>query len=61
MLKRDKLEEYYCEVNDCLYEMDEKVLSILNTYIPDILNVLDERRKRLKKRDYHLLVAGKWR
>jgi hypothetical protein len=60
-LKRDKLEDIYSEVNDCLKDMGHDVISTLNPYFNnrDIMEVLGEQRDRLKKREYHLLVAGK--
>ena len=60
-MKRDKLEDIYSEVNDCLKDMGHDVISTLNPYFNnrDILEVLGEQRDRLKKRDYNLLLAGK--
>jgi hypothetical protein len=55
------LENYYSKVNDCLKQIDQDDnISILNTYIGkrDILKAHDEQKNRLKKVDYHLLVAG---
>jgi calcineurin-like phosphoesterase len=59
-LKRDKLEDIYSKVNDCLKDMGRDVISTLNPYFNDrdVLEVLGKQRDRLRKRDYNLLVAG---
>ena len=62
-MKRDKLEDIYSKVNDCLKDMGRDVISTLNPYFNDrdVLEVLGKQRDRLRKRDYNLLVAGKCR
>ena len=63
MLKRDKLEAIYSTVSDCLKQMDDGGISVLNTFFQnlDISKLFDEQRDRLKKTDYHLVVAGNYR
>ena len=58
--KRQKLEVFYAEVEDCIKQLDFQAIEILDVYNNGrgILNVLEEKRKRLKKRDYNILIAG---
>jgi hypothetical protein len=59
--KRNKLEKIYSEVNNCLEQMHEGVIGVLNTYFDNrnILEILHEKRDQLKRRDYNILIAGK--
>jgi hypothetical protein len=65
--KREMLKHCYSVVENCLGEMDENLTSMLNTlYInpdvqeinPDVREILNERKERLERKDYNLLVAG---
>ena len=62
MAKRAKLGKIYSDVKDCLKKFDDNVISVLNQYFPnhEILDLIEEQKDRLKKRDYHILVAGNW-
>lgn len=57
-MKRDKLEKFFPEIDNIIKQMDDEMVSILNFYFEDISGELQKRRERLRKRDYHLLVAG---
>ena len=58
--KRNELTKDYSNVEDCLRRFDDTAISVLNTYFEDrdIFEVLNEKRGRLEKGDYHVLVAG---
>jgi hypothetical protein len=60
MLKRDKLNEIYSAVNDCLRGMDEDGISFLNELFKDsdIFRLFRKQRDLLERKDYPIIVAG---
>ena len=60
MLKRNELDKFYSMIDDCLKQIDDDQISILNTYLGgrDIFELHNEHKDRLGKRDYHILVGG---
>ena len=61
-LKREKLEELYSEVEDCVKQLDPHALDVLNVHYGDcgVLNALAEQRERLRNAEYNynVLIAG---
>jgi hypothetical protein len=62
MVKRNELDKYYSLVDDCLKQIDDDQISILNTHLGgrDIFKLHNEHKDRLGKRDYHILVGGNY-
>ena len=60
--KSYSLKNFYSWVNDCLLQLDDHVLPILQKYFDnnDIFEVLETQAQRLGGRDYKILVAGNW-
>ena len=59
--KSCSLRDFYASVNDCLNQLDDRLLPILQTYFEDdIFSVLERQAGRLGRSDYKILVAGKW-
>jgi hypothetical protein len=61
MSKRNELEKIYSTVNKFLKKLDDDgKISILNAYFDkrNVLKVFEEQKNRLKKTNYHLLIAG---
>ncbi|XP_028400784.1 uncharacterized protein LOC114523921 [Dendronephthya gigantea] len=60
MLKREKLEKLYFEVQDCVKKLDDYAFEVLDVYYGDqgFLKALEEQKKSLTKTEYKVLIAG---
>lgn len=60
--KSYELKGFYSSVNDCLLQLDDHVLPILQKYYDnnDIFEVFETQEQRLGRKNYKILVAGDW-
>ncbi|XP_028400622.1 uncharacterized protein LOC114523788 [Dendronephthya gigantea] len=60
MLKREKLEKLYSEVEDCVKQLDDRAIEVLDVYYGDkgVLKALEEQKKSLTNTEYNVLIAG---
>ncbi|XP_028400624.1 uncharacterized protein LOC114523790 [Dendronephthya gigantea] len=58
--KRENLEKFYFEIEECVGKLDVYTIPVLNVYYGNrsILNVLAEQRRRLTNTEYNVLIAG---
>ena len=56
--KREILEQLLSQTEVCLHGVVNEVLSVVKEDLPDVFKTFEERIKRLKQRDYYILVAG---
>ncbi|XP_028400785.1 uncharacterized protein LOC114523922 [Dendronephthya gigantea] len=59
-LKRERLRESYLEVDECVKQLDQYAIEILDVYYGDrgILNALAEQKNSLTNTEYNVLIAG---
>ena len=60
MLKRKKLKKIFCEIDDCVKQLDHSAIEVLDIYYGDrgVLNVVAEHKESLTSTEYYVLIAG---
>lgn len=57
--KKQALHKLYTDVEDCLNDMDDKILGLLQKNVGNAIEKIKHRQEQLQREEYFILVAGK--
>lgn len=57
--KREVLAKFYCAVEKCYDELDDKIRNLLQRNMGNVKEKMKNHKTQLKQKEYYLLVAGK--
>lgn len=58
-MKRQTLLKLCSDTMDCVQQMDDKLLTLLQRSLGNIEEKIEHHQAQLKRKEYYLLVAGK--
>lgn len=59
--KRETSLKFYSDAEECLQKMDDKFIALLEKNVVNIQEKKKHHQAQLERKEYFLLVAGKWR